>query len=76
MKRASEVPPSVESDGVSPVTSRTASLSSASSGPGSVRKDSARRLEVDADGEVGAGQRERRLLAQQRLQRIRPSAGR
>ena len=38
MKRASDVPPSVESDGVTPVTSNTAWVRIESSCPGSVRK--------------------------------------
>ena len=40
MKRASEVPPLVESSGWSPVTSFTAAATRSVKGPGSVRKAS------------------------------------
>src|SRR6185437_3718721 len=41
MKRASDVPPPVESDGVRPVTSRTAAATRSVNGPGLVRKATA-----------------------------------
>ena len=40
MKRASEVPPVVDSSGLRPATSRQASLTASTKGPGSVRKAS------------------------------------
>ena len=76
MKRASDVPPSVASDGVMPgdLAHRLAQQRIERAGLG--QEGFARRLEVERERELGAGERERRLLVQQRLQRLRPSVGR
>ena len=57
MKRASEVPPEVESSGVTPVSAATARATRSVKGPGAVRKLSPEMLEAggDADAELGRG---------------------